>query len=72
MQSDVKRFRQVPAATTPTKNQTLTYTSFRLSTVWLTNLRRIGLQRRDGYSGIVREALALWAEKEGVDLGAIK
>ena len=36
---------------------------------WLKTLKSVAIRKRNGVSEVVREALELWAEKEGIDLG---
>ena len=41
---------------------------FRAPKAWFKTLRSIGTTRRDGMSGIVREALTEWAERRDITL----
>ena len=44
-------------------------TSMRFPIPWLKTLESVAIRKRTGVSEVVREALELWAEKEGIDLG---
>ena len=44
-------------------------TSMRFPIPWLKTLKSVAIRKRTGVSEVVREALELWAEKEGIDLG---
>ena len=44
-------------------------TSIRFPIPWLKTLKSVAIRKRTGVSEVVREALELWAEKEGIDLG---
>ena len=42
--------------------------SMRIPICWLATLKSVGVRKKSDVSKIMREALELWAEKEGVKL----
>ena len=44
------------------------FAGFRAPKAWFKTLRSVGATRRNGMSGIVREALSEWAERRDITL----